>query len=145
MFRKVFCKSEKKEDEIQSMNVADRQDTTEKDVEIVRKYPPVLSRNTSLTSQGNRRKISNSYIVERNMSGVYEENHENVADTTSKREPIDCGYTEGAEKCDGKECKFACKVIDRISVFISFCFLTFCPIFFHLLYTGKIPLDCKGR
>lgn len=142
---RIFCKRNPKKNHIK---------TTDDDV--------ISLREVSQSAAANGRKISsNSFHVTREISRdkikarkqfsqmsytQYTENRAiaETAATTPDEENDAAGVPVVNENgCEvGKECRKACKVIDRLSVFFSVCFLVASPIMFKCLYDGTIKLVC---
>ena len=141
---KILFKRKSKEDaKIQSLDQADYQESTDSrnDVEVVRQYP--IMRQNSRGSMGNRRKVpSVSYAVDKNAPVVIEDKMKDIPENTCTKDPLE---SDCAGKPEGKKCKKACKLIDRISILLSASFIIFCPIFFHLLLGKKIMMQCINR
>ena len=141
---RIFCKRKPKKNHIK---------TTDDDVISLRE----VSQNA--TANG-RDRSSGSFHVTREMSRdmtkagkqfsqmsytQYTENRAIAEAAATPDEENDAAGVPVVNKKDtkaGKECRKACKVIDRISVFLSFCFLVTSPILFKFLYDGKIKLTC---
>ena len=138
-FTKIFLKKKKKaEAKIQSLDSYDYRNGVDNDVEIVREYP--LKRQNS---HGLRKKFSSeSYTVNRKASTGFEDRVNGIPEDSGTGETANHDSGEEIIPSKGKKCKKACRFIDRVSIFVSFSFIIFCPIFFHLLFARKLPSQC---
>ena len=140
--KKILFKRKKKDDvKIRSLNQVDYQDGADNDVEVVRQYP--ILRQNSRGVIGNRRKFSSgSYVVNKNEPVVAEDKLSGIPESGDTGVPLDANGSGNAGKCNGKTCKKACKLIDRISILLSASFMVFCPIFFYMLFNRKLDIKC---
>ena len=147
LIKKIFFKSRKKEiAKIKTFKEADYQNGAENDMEIVRKFPPAMIRQLSLSKQASRRKISSDdYLDERENITKVDEPYNAEGKIKGDGEYANVGNDKGEGSCETSPCKKACKLVDRLSVFLSLAFLVFCPIFFQLLFSESIPITCPKQ
>ncbi|XP_065067925.1 neuronal acetylcholine receptor subunit beta-3-like [Rhopilema esculentum] len=140
--KKIFFEKKKKS----SIKSFELNTFVDDEIEIERKFPPAVQRQVSRdVPDGNMpsvtfdkaRKVSriNSF------SGIQENasNDDNIGDFGSE----DKGAADDpSNACKGKECRKACKMIDRISSALSLILVIACPTMFHLMYSGKISWKC---